>query len=371
MRILQVTHFFCGHGGGIELVAHRLASELTRRGHQVKWAATKIPGEMPPDIATIPMRGLNFFEKLTGFPYPIWRYGSLGELWDAVRWAEIIHLHDGFYFGNQIAFNYARRQGKPVVLTQHIGHVPVSNPIWQFLFRTGNLCCTQRVMKRADAVIFISEVVRAFYAKLPKRGILTTIYNGLDTGCFNPGEESRQTIKTRLGLDPGTCTVLFAGRFVEKKGLHLLRRLAERHQDLHWIFIGRGPLDPGRWNLPQVRVAGHLPQLQLVDWYRAADLMVLPSVGEGFPLVVQEALACGLPCLVSQEIIDACPETRPWLYSAGPGGKDLGDAFDAIVENYQDLEPLRRELAHFARQEWSWQKCATAYDRIFARLIKE
>ena len=52
----------------------------------------------------------------------------------------------------------------------------------------------------------------------------------------------------------------------------------------------------------------NLSQAELPPLYQAADLLVLPSVGEGFPLVVQEAMACGTPALVGDETAAGCPE---------------------------------------------------------------
>ena len=75
----------------------------------------------------------------------------------------------------------------------------------------------------------------------------------------------------------------------------------------HWTFVGWGPMPPADGDSATVRLAGRLPPQEIVGEYQAADLLVLPSVGEGFPLVVQEALACGTPVLVSRDVAQAFP----------------------------------------------------------------
>jgi glycosyltransferase involved in cell wall biosynthesis len=68
-----------------------------------------------------------------------------------------------------------------------------------------------------------------------------------------------------------------------------VRRMARQRPDIQWAFAGWGHLDPQVWGLPNVVVFRDLSGADLVPLYQASDVFVLPSKGEGFPLVIQEA----------------------------------------------------------------------------------
>src|SRR4051794_27724208 len=128
MRLLIVTHFYPAHRGGIEVVAGELARRLAAKGVQIAWAAsdvdssTQVPG-------AVPMRTWNITERRLGFPYPLWSPASLSRLRSLIEWCDVVHLHDSLYLGNFLAARMARRAGKPIVVTQHIGEVPYRSPI--------------------------------------------------------------------------------------------------------------------------------------------------------------------------------------------------------------------------------------------------
>ncbi|RZK23398.1 MAG: glycosyltransferase, partial [Flavobacterium sp.] len=164
----------------------------------------------------------------------------------------------------------------------------------------GNRTLVAWMHKRAERVVFISESVKEFFVSM-NGGIeakARLIENGVDLQTFKHLEESER-FRLRSKMSFRDCpVVLFAGRFVEKKGLDTIRRLAERRPNWSWLLVGAGPIDPLDWKLPQISVLGRKSHEELAALYQASDLLIVPSTGEGFPLVVQEAMACGLSVLV-------------------------------------------------------------------------
>jgi glycosyltransferase involved in cell wall biosynthesis len=371
MRVLVVTHYFPEHKSGIVVVAEELARRLAARGADVEWMASVVgPGAGPKGVRRLPVRAWNVTERRLGFPYPLWGPLSLGRLARAVGRADVVHLHDGLYMGNVAAYLLARRLGKPVVATQHIGAIPYSSPLLRGLLGAANRTLARLVLAGADRCVFISPSVQDYFTNLC-RFARPPLYlpNGVDAEVFHPvGDEERRALRARLGLAADRRVLLFVGRFVEKKGLRLLHELARSLPEFQWVFVGWGPEDPARWGLPQVRCVGPLPQRDIAAWYRAGDLLVLPSVGEGFPLVVQEAMACGLPAFITSETAGGAPGVETILFCAEPRVEAWAETLRAI--DPRDLAARRPLVATFARR-WSWDACADSYLQLFEEAIRE
>jgi phosphatidyl-myo-inositol dimannoside synthase len=369
-RALLVTHYFPDHRSGIELVAGHLAGRLARRGVRVTWAASDTtPWTGTDGIRCLPMRAWNGTEARLGVPYPVWSLGSLRRLAAAVRATDVVHLHDALYFGNAIAFRMARRHRKPVVVTQHIGAIPYKNPALRGLMWAANRTVARHVLGGADRLVFIAPRVRDYFRQFVRfRADPLFVPNGVDTDRFRPPAD-RTAGRTALRWPADRPVLLFVGRFVEKKGLAVLREVAASLPGSEFVFAGRGPIDPAQWGLRNVRVAGSLRADELVPLYQTADLVVLPSVGEGFPLVVQEAMACGTPALISDETAAGYPGAVEWAVVAKPEPVAVTAAIKKALSDPAALARRREEVATLARSMWDWDQCAAAYAKIFRELV--
>jgi glycosyltransferase involved in cell wall biosynthesis len=220
------------------------------------------------------------------------------------------------------------------------------------------------VLQRADAVAFISPAVRRYFETLTRPSPrFHDVANGVDGAVFRPAAGDPAELRRRLGFDLSRPLMLFVGRFVPKKRLPLLREMAALRPDWQWCVIGHGPERPERWGLPQVRVLPPMDQSTLAAYYQAADLLVLPSHGEGFPLVVQEAMACGLPVCITAEVASGAV-MPPDLWVELP---DMPDATAqrgvAVIDKWLARpEAYRRgqhvACAQYAADNWRWESAA-------------
>ncbi|MGK7907232.1 MAG: glycosyltransferase family 4 protein [Synechococcus sp.] len=378
ITVLLVSHFYSTHRGGIEIVAGTLAKFLASTGDvTVRWMASDVTpaSEGVDGLKCIPARACNIVEDKLQLPYPLWSLPSLVRLWKEVRAADVVHVHDYLYMGNMAAFLFAKLCGKPVVVTQHIGFIPYDSALLRSILSILNRTLGSLVLGQADRTVFISEGVQAYFNRQTWfRTPAMLIPNGVDTEVYIPIEPSkRELVRQDLDLPKDKPIFLFVGRFVEKKGLSILKDVAQRFPSVSWLFAGWGPLDPDTWDMPNVRVFRDRRGPQLTPLYQVADLLVLPSKGEGFPLVVQEAMACGTPAMVSPETASAYSAARPLILVADVETDAVSTWSDRLTTILQDrdrmLADLRLQVASFAREHWSWQGCADRYVNLFQSLI--
>lgn len=369
MRILQVSAFFDGHGGGIEVVAGQLARRSAQAGMDVCWmaggAVTEAPADAPPGLAMRHAKGFDVLERTLGLPLPLWSPKAVIRLWQEVRAARVVHIHDYLYFANLLALLFAKLSKRPVLVTQHIGLIPFRSRLAAGLLSALNRSLGRWALRRADRVVFVSKTVRDYFESFTSfRHAAEILPNGVDRTRFFPAEHLPSQ---------GQVRCLFVGRFVEKKGLALLRQCMDI-AGLQWTFVGWGPLSPDEWGAvpAPLNVVGKATPDEVARLCRSADVLVLPSVGEGFPLVVQEALASGTPVLVSHEVAAAFPTIDTRCVFAvdlrGPEGiGNLRDVLSTLPARSKDLAEARQHAVALASQ-WSWETCAARYGELYAEL---
>jgi glycosyltransferase involved in cell wall biosynthesis len=349
MRVLVVSHYFSSHGGGVERVAGLLAREFHHAGAVVRWMASdcNLPDALP---MCIPARSTNVVERLLGLPYPIWSPGALRRLWREVGACDVVHLHDGAYMGNACAALFARWRGRPVVVTQHVGDIGRSGAFARLAAWLLHRTVTRCVLSSADRVFFVSPEVQRYFAAICNfRMPPVVVPNGVD-GKFYAYVDREKPVRPRC---------LFVGRFVPRKGIELLVEVARRMPEVDWIFAGNGLLRPEEAGLPNVTVLRGKGPADIVPLYQSADLLVLPSTGEGFPLVVQEALSCGAAVLVSAETAAGAPEAASLLHAEAELSPERWRA--RIAGWIAAGDDKRAVRAAAARQLWSWRSTAEAY----------
>jgi len=375
MNLLMASSYFESHRGGIEVVVGQLARELHAVGTSVAWLASDATMSPPlpgPCGRPIAIHALNATERLLGIPFPIPGIAALRTICKEVDHSDIVLLHDALYPSNIAAFLFARWARKPVVLTQHIASVPYRNSLLRGLMRVLNRVITRPLLASANQVVFISEVTAGAFADVSYRNPPRLIFNGVDTDIYRPtvNAAERSAARQHFGLPLDRRIALFVGRFVEKKGLDVLHHAARMDRDTVWVLAGWGRLDPASWKLPNVRVFPGLSGATLAPLYRASDAFVLPSIGEGFPLVLQEALASGLPTICGAESARADKNAGALLrtiqvdvYKSETTAAQLIEALHgAIRENTPDQAAQR---AGYSRKSYSWPSAAKLYLDLF------
>lgn len=193
----------------------------------------------------------------------------------------------------------AREFGLPVVLKIH------GSDLLQLDKFPGRQQRTREVMQMVDCLFTVSRDLRNRAIQLGAPEEFThAIHEGTDCELFTPGDQRAARLALSLPLEGER--LLFVGNLVEVKGIPFLieacRQLVHSGRPLRLDIIGAGPL---RASLARqiaasglrdfVRLRGSRHPAELPQWYRAADLVVLPSHSEGIPNVLVEAAACGRP----------------------------------------------------------------------------
>jgi glycosyltransferase involved in cell wall biosynthesis len=379
MRILTATdQWFPDSTGGAARLAAELAHALARRGHEQIVIAPRSGhvAELDGSVAVRRVLRRGHLPETFTDPYTVRRHarGFVDEfdvllahqstmaagLHAAWRATPLVFVYHGSA-PRELAFDRARRRPG---LKRLAGHA-VAPRLRQL---------EARAVGEAARVVVLSDFSRSLLLEDhdvdPARIIVA--HGGVDVESFTPGD-GPAAARARLGVEVDGPLLFSARRLEPRKGVDLLLRAAAllpRHVSL--AVAGSGTLAPDLERLKhalgldgRVRLLGETPQSELRDWYRAADLFVLPTLAyEGFGLATIEALASGTP--VVGTAVGATPELLRPLDPRLVVEESDPEALAAGIDRVLPLlgEELRARAREYACANFAWDNVVGAWEAV-------
>lgn len=297
--------------------------------------------------------------------------------------ADIINIHSGISMAFFSGARHARKKNKPLVVTWHgdsvrapemnryTGLIPGSAA---FFYRYQAMM----VLRLAQQIISVSRDYIEKSQFLPLfRDKIAVIPNGVQLEQFAQVPD-REECKKLLGLE-GKSVILFLGSLYPIKGpdllLSALPRLIDDHRELLAVFAGGGDVEQyrqmadGLGIIDNTRFTGYISE-QKALYYRAADVFVLPSRSECFPLVVLEAMASGVPIVASDTggVREIVKDGWNGLLTPVEEIDQLSVTIKRLLTD-QDLSQRISKNAQQTIQNYSWQKIAAQTESLYQRLI--
>ncbi len=287
------------------------------------------------------------------------------------RRIDVVHAHQYTpFFYASVASRLSGIRPR-VVLTEHGRHYP---DVVSTRRRVVNRLCLSRFADDVTAVCEFSADSLAANDGFDRRRI-QVIPNGIDPERYQPVDH-RGALRRRLGLDPDRRYVVIVARFHPVKDHATLLRgfagVARAHADVDLLLVGDGPL---RGDLErQIEGLGLATRVRLLgvrsdvpDLLRASDLFALSSVSEAASITLLEAMACGLPAVVTD--VGGNPE----LVRDGVDGilvpRKSAEGFTAALNRLLDDPGLREAMgasgAARVRQTFSLASTIEQYARLY------
>lgn len=385
MNILHITPYYAPAYafGGVARAVEGMAKAVLARGHNVTVLTTDALSQSARyqnhddeilegiHVIRLPNRSVQLRGKAN--------LSTPRGLKDAARqwldWADITHLHEFRTIENLTVAPMAAASRRPLVLSPH-GTLTQSTgrsllkQNWDRLF-------SRRIARAMSAVICLTEAEKADAAALWKQlGVPEpgqyTIPNGVDAAAFDVLEgdlEFRQRFE--LG-DSSVC--LFLGRLHPRKGVLELAQAFKwaNIRDAKLVFAGAddGALASLRPLLnDRILYIGYLEGADRLAALAAADVFALPATGEGLPMAALEAMASGLPLLISPGCNLPEAEEAGAALIAEPQVDQIARALSQLLTDSALRHDMGRKARALAEERFNWDRIAAQLEGVYRRYL--
>lgn len=361
MKIAHVAPYYYPFKGGVETYLKGLSEALVKQGHEVEVFCANIPkGKQHEMINGVHVHRLVPLGRVSYLPI----LPTL--LWQLLKSkADVYHLHIAPPLLPEIGLLAARLKGKRTVLTYHndviaSGFLGAAAALYNHTVLGLLLSGVDRIIVHTSKYLQSSPYLPRYSHKA------SVIPSGVDLRRFSTG--NRKHAKKWLGISGRV--ILFVGSLNPKhryKGVDLLisamPAVREKEKDARLVIVGEGELKKEYEALANqlglgdcVRFEGFVEDKLLPSYYKAADVLALPSTNaqEGWGLAAIEALACGTPAVVSARA--GVSEAITAEAGAIAKANDVDDLASKLLETLAKKHDP--EKLHAFAEKFSWDNIA-------------
>lgn len=378
--------------GGMSVYVGEVARRLARKGHSID-IFTRF--QSPEGVTVVqPFQNVRIISLHAGPPESLSQwvlhrhlpefFENLERFKNAEGIAyDLVHSH--YYLSGQIGLWARKRWHIPHVFMFHTLGL-LKNRIAGFEQEPDSRIELEKQLAReCDLVLAGTQRERAhlmeLYDALPQR--IRVVPCGVDLERFRPCDQG--VARARLGLSEAERVILFVGRLDPIKGIDRLLAAVARlrgEMRLRVVLVGGGGEKASEEPMLRalcselslgdcVTFAGPRAHGELQDYYRAADVLVLPSHYESFGLVVLEALACGAPVLatrvgVVEDIIRK--GVNGWVVS-GNAPESLAEGLRGVLE-WRDTQRQTPASIRATVEKYDWSFVAASIESEYRRLLE-
>ena len=231
---------------------------------------------------------------------------------------DLVHAASIWQWHQQTLFSFSKKYGVPCIITPHsslmkfafysIGNHFIKNIFWRFF--------VERTVLASNAIQYLSEGERSESIHSVRSLSSFVVPNGIDHNKFRYSEKKRISLRKKLSISEKALVLLFLGRIHPKKNIELiikaLPHLIPRVKDIVLLIAGHTEDEEYYNDLRKIESElnlknyivwnGPVSNNQVLDYYNASDIMVLPSVVEGISMAILEAMSSSLPVVISKGV---------------------------------------------------------------------
>lgn len=337
----------------------RLASELVKAGNKVFVISSQIEGAPTFQI----IDGIQILRLRVVYlkSIPITIPTGLKSIADAIQFfsPDVIHTHESIFPISFLSTIYAKKSRIPLIVTLH-GRISGNG---RFIVDLGSTLVewslSRMVLRNAEKIILLNDpLIERTRALGISDSKTVVIPNGIDLKCLSDHESSASRSEFKKSDAP--FVVGFVGRLYPIKGISYLcaaiRKVVKKNRAIRFIFVGEGPL-----RTEVLQLAKEFPQNVSFLGYRKDankiiaffDILALPSISEGLPTVLIEALASGVPALASN-----IPENAAIIQDGVTGVLVPPKNSEAIANSIlqlstMNLSTMKQNCVNLARRHYS------------------